>query len=146
MDTPLIRLARKPQPATFLFCLMVLAAAALHSFASAQSAGKQIGLFIALCDNEHQGIAPVPKAIGNGSDSEQNLYWGCSEGFKKIFGGSPAWKIEKHSDFPASSTILREYTYLHQKTGAHLVARAYRGDRIRDCIRDFEKAILAREY
>ena len=37
---------------------------------------------VALCDNEHQGIVPVPRAIGNGKDPRNNLYWGADYGVK----------------------------------------------------------------
>jgi len=33
-----------------------------------------IHILVALCDNENQGIVPVPKAIGNGQDPGNNLY------------------------------------------------------------------------
>ncbi len=35
---------------------------------------KVIHAYVALCDNLHQGIVPVPKAIGNGQDAANNLY------------------------------------------------------------------------
>ncbi|HST23582.1 MAG TPA: hypothetical protein VLR90_20895, partial [Blastocatellia bacterium] len=34
-----------------------------------------IHVLVALCDNEHQGIVPVPAKIGNGDDPQNNLYW-----------------------------------------------------------------------
>jgi hypothetical protein len=33
-----------------------------------------VHVLVALCDNEHQGIVPVPKKLGNGSDIAGNLY------------------------------------------------------------------------
>ena len=38
---------------------------------------RTIHVFVALCDNEHQGIVPVPEKIGNGKDPANNLYWGA---------------------------------------------------------------------
>ncbi len=35
---------------------------------------KTIHVFVALCDNEHQGIVPVPKTLGDGKDACNNLY------------------------------------------------------------------------
>jgi hypothetical protein len=35
---------------------------------------KTIGVFVALADNKHQGIARVPAAIGDGEEPERNLY------------------------------------------------------------------------
>jgi hypothetical protein len=34
-----------------------------------------IHVTVALCDNQHQGIVPVPALIGNGRDSRNNLYF-----------------------------------------------------------------------
>ena len=30
---------------------------------------------VALADNKHQNIVPVPQSIGNGRDASKNLYW-----------------------------------------------------------------------
>ena len=35
---------------------------------------KTIHVFVALCDNENQGIVKVPAVIGNGQDARNNLY------------------------------------------------------------------------
>lgn len=45
---------------------------------------KTIHVFVALCDNEHQGIVPVPKTLGNGKDARNNLYWGAAYGLKSF--------------------------------------------------------------
>ncbi len=44
-----------------------------------------IHIIVALCDNKYQGIIPVPKSIGNGQDSKNNLYWGTAYGIKTYF-------------------------------------------------------------
>ena len=41
-----------------------------------------IHVTVALCDNQHQGIVPVPALIGNGRDTRNNLYWGADYGVK----------------------------------------------------------------
>src|SRR5260221_14131823 len=41
-----------------------------------------IHVTVALCDNQHQGIVPVPALIGNGRDLRNNLYWGADYGVK----------------------------------------------------------------
>jgi hypothetical protein len=46
---------------------------------------KIIHVFVALCDNDSQGIVPVPKKIGNGNDPDNNLYWGCGYGVRTFF-------------------------------------------------------------
>ena len=53
---------------------------------------KVIHVYVALCDNESQGIAPVPAKIGDGDDPANNLYWGCSEGARPYFSKSKLWK------------------------------------------------------
>ena len=52
---------------------------------------KVVHVFVALCDNEHQGIVPVPTALGNGQDPRSNLYWGAMYGVKAFFRKSPHW-------------------------------------------------------
>src|SRR5262245_46059051 len=50
-----------------------------------------IHIFVALCDNKYQGIVPVPAAIGNGQDPDNNLYWGCGFGIRTYFKKSSEW-------------------------------------------------------
>jgi phosphoserine aminotransferase len=54
-----------------LFALWLLISATL----SPPEKWKQVRVYVALCDNESQGIVPVPAKIGNGNDPDQNLYW-----------------------------------------------------------------------
>lgn len=53
---------------------------------------RTIHVFVALADNEHQGIVPVAAKLGNGEDAEHNLYWGSAYGIKTFFSRSPDWK------------------------------------------------------
>jgi len=53
---------------------------------------KVIHVYVALCDNASQGIAPVPARIGNGDDPANNLYWGTADGARTIFSRSKNWK------------------------------------------------------
>ena len=46
----------------------------LISLAAANAAPRTIQVFVALCDNESQGIAPVPARIGDGNKPDANLY------------------------------------------------------------------------
>lgn len=48
------------------------------------AAGKPVvvHVVVALCDNAHQTIVPVPAALGNGRDPEENLYWGAKFGVR----------------------------------------------------------------
>ncbi len=43
-----------------------------------EHAVRTIHVFVALADNQNQGIVPVPAALGNGEDPERNLYWGSA--------------------------------------------------------------------
>jgi hypothetical protein len=110
------------------------------------AAEKSIGVFVALADNAHQGIVPVPAAIGNGDDPERNLYWGTADGLRGIFDKSKEWRLAEKSDRPADADILRARTYRHVASGAVLHARAYRGAAIERCIRDFESAIQTNAF
>ena len=48
-------------------------------------------VLVALCDNENQGIVPVPKTLGNGLDLRNNLYWGALYGIRTEFKKSANW-------------------------------------------------------
>src|SRR5687768_2778496 len=45
-----------------------------------RNSSRVVHVFVALCDNEYQGIVPVPARIGNGDDPDNNLYWGAAYG------------------------------------------------------------------
>jgi hypothetical protein len=106
---------------------------------------KTIGVFVALADNQHQGIIPVPKAIGNGDDPERNLYWGTAEGIKGVFDKSRAWTLVDKQD-TANGIILRTRTYLHKTYPAKLIAKAYQGAAIQQATQDFEQAVREHQY
>jgi hypothetical protein len=42
---------------------------------AAAQAVRVVHVFVALADNQHQGIIPVPLALGNGRDPIRNLPW-----------------------------------------------------------------------
>ena len=54
--------------------------------------GKVIHVLVALCDNENQGIVPVPAHLGDGADPNKNLYWGAAYGVKTFFSKSANWE------------------------------------------------------
>jgi hypothetical protein len=111
----------------------------------AQAAPKQVRVFVALCDNKTQGIVPVGARIGNGDDPEANLYWGCSDGMDSIFRRSGKWKVVT-AEKDISGAILRRLTLRHAEGDVELVADAYRGSRIRQCLRDFEDAASSNKF
>ncbi len=122
---------------TFLISLIFAA------FAHAET--KKVRVFVALCDNETQGIVKVGSKIGNGDDPEGNLYWGCSDGIAVHFKKSGNWKVVK-SESGVSKEILRRITFKHTAADIELVADAYRGSNMMLCLADFEKAAAGGEY
>ena len=103
----------------------------------AQDDVREIHVFVALCDNDSQGIAPVNERIGNGDDPGANLYWGCSDGLRSYFKTSSQWKLLK-SDVEPAEGVLERLTFEHKSIVAvRLIADAYRGSEIQRCMGDF---------
>lgn len=116
--------------------LFLLAAFASAAFAEPAT----IHVFVALVDNQHQRIAPVPAKIGNGDDPAHNLYWGCTDALPPVFKKSGVWKLE--STAPGSKPeIIERKIYTHSSGKWRVVADAYRGSAIRDCTVDFFTAL-----
>ncbi len=119
----------------FIFCL--------YGFnSSAADVPKRIHVIVALCDNDHQGILPVNRKIGNGDDLANNLYWGCSDGLGRYFRASRDWTLvdSKKEDLagPGKEPIVLEtLTFKHDATGAVLTAEAWRGREIKKSIQKF---------
>jgi len=107
------------------------------NFLSAQT--KIIHVFVALCDNESQGIVPVPKKIGNGNDPDNNLYWGCGYGVRTFFKNSAEWKLLSKRK-SVSPIILERLIFKHITQDAYLIADGYKGDKIKTCTEDFFKS------
>jgi hypothetical protein len=57
-----------------------------------RNTSRVIHVLVALCDNENQGIVPVPAHLGNGDDPARNLYWGAGNGVKTFFSKSKDWQ------------------------------------------------------
>jgi hypothetical protein len=100
------------------------------------AAPKVIHVFVALCDNESQGIVPVPKKIGNGNDPDNNLYWGCGYGVRTFFKQSAEWKlVSKRKN--VSAVILERLIFKHNSKDVFMVADGYKGDKIKLCTEKF---------
>ena len=99
---------------------------------------KVIHVFVALCDNQYQGIVPVPKGIGNGQDTKSNLYWATAYGVKTFFSKQPEW--QKIQDIQKDSILLNRVIYKHKNQSTYLVADAYNGKYIKQCTIDFLNA------
>ncbi|WP_240732446.1 hypothetical protein [Flavobacterium alkalisoli] len=103
--------------------------------ASYDTLAKTIHVYVALCDNKYQGIVPVPKAIGNGQDPDNNLYWGCGYGIRTYFKKSTKWKLLKKEK--KDSLIMERLVFKHTSKNYYLIADAYNGKHIKQCTKDF---------
>lgn len=127
-------------------------------YARETAAPRVIHVFVALCDNVHQGIVPVPAALGNGDDPGKNLYWGARYGIKTFLSRSPRWTLlETIPHLPTAPDpdwrawpfrfrlpeppILERCVFRHAaRRDVYLVADAYRGRRIKQAVIDFLNA------
>ena len=96
---------------------------------------KTIHVFVALCDNQFQGIVPVPAKIGNGQDPDNNLYWGCGYGIRTYFKKSKEWKLLKTQKL--DTIRLERLVFKHATKNYYLVADAYAGRYIQSCTEAF---------
>jgi hypothetical protein len=107
--------------------------------AVAQPSQKVVHVFVALADNAHQGIVPVPAVLGNGDDPARNLYWGAAFGVRTYFRQDNEWKeiavIENANPF-----VLERSVFFHAGSDTYLIADAYRGREIKQAISDFFQA------
>lgn len=94
-----------------------------------------VHVIVALCDNEHQGIVPVPAQLGNGQDPRSNLYWGALYGVRTYLAKKAGWTslpVEK----PRDRRILDHVVYFDdiQRAGkavdVYIVAEAWDGAEI----------------
>lgn len=120
-----------------LFCFPVCSVAA-------QAKTRTVHVFVALADNEHQGIIPVPPALGNGEDPNRNLYWGAAYGVRTFFRKSADWK-EISSVPKPRSYILERSIFEHPASGTILVADAYEGKEIRQALTAFFNAAAGQD-
>jgi hypothetical protein len=112
--------------------LLLLLFINIQSFA----ANKYIHVVVALCDNQYQGIVPVPAKIGNGQDPANNLYWGCGYGVKTFFKKQADWKFLKLIKNP-STQILERLLFKHRDSAIYMIADAYDGKEIKQSTLDF---------
>jgi len=96
-------------------------------------------VFVALADNQHQGIIPVPARLGNGKAPPTNLYWGAAYGVKTYFRASNAWELVSCGGGPKAS-ILERCIFRYRRDTVYVVADAYEGSQIREAVSDFLSA------
>jgi hypothetical protein len=97
---------------------------------------------VALCDNVHQGIVPVPAALGDGANPQANLYWGARYGVRTWFQRSTGWKSVPIAPSGNSRVLDRvlfrgEVTRDGTQGEVYLLAEAWNGQYIQDAIRYF---------
>lgn len=99
-----------------------------------------VHVFVALCDNQYQGIVPTGKKLGDGQNPDTNLYWGAGYGVRTFFRKKYGWKTLQ-TDAPTFPVLER--TAAQRKVGSKtviLVAEAYDGRNIMDAIEHFLRA------
>jgi hypothetical protein len=106
------------------------ASAEAPSTAPAKKDYVMVHVFVALCDNRNQGIAPVPEALGNGQDPKSNLYWGAMYGLKTFFRKSDLWDVQTQALFIRSWDGPVVYVF----------AQAYDGANMKQALTDFIEA------
>jgi hypothetical protein len=107
---------------------------------------KKLAVFVGLCDNASQGIVKVGAKIGDGDKPDDNLYWGCDDGLRSCFKRSPKWKLEARETRTGDPRILERLTFRHTDPDAILIAEAWRGSNLRDCIVAFESAAVSGDH
>ena len=119
------------------YACSLLAALFVTSGALGQAAElRTVHVFVALADNQHQGIVPVAPILGNGDDPEHNLYWGSAYGVKAFFSKSSDWARVTCTEKPKEE-ILERCVFKYRAGSVYLVADAYRGIEIKQAILDF---------
>jgi hypothetical protein len=130
--------AGKSRMLSGFFCVLAGLLANQESF-SQNSPLRSVHVFVALADNEHQGIVPIPARLGNGLDPAHNLYWGAAAGVKTFFTRSADWALVNCGGRPKPE-IMERCIFKHRRANVYLVADAYRGDEIRQTLLDFFSA------
>jgi len=110
-----------------------------HTLLSAQKMLRKIHVFVALCDNENQGIVPVPEFLGNGEDPGRNLYWGAMYGVKTYLVREGGWDLLIIEENPTEE-IVERCILKHCSSNVYICADAYRGKEIKNAVLDFLKS------
>lgn len=119
------------------FACSLLVALFVTSAALGQSAElRTVHVFVALADNQHQGIVPVAPILGNGDDPQHNLYWGSAYGVKAFLSRSSDWDRVTCMAKPKAE-IQERCVFRFRAANVYLVADAYRGMDIKQAILDF---------
>ena len=74
---------------------------------SERTIAKTVHVFVALCDNASQGIVPVPRRLGDGTDPANNLYWGARYGVHTFLAKSADWALQRSGEKPSHPVLER---------------------------------------
>jgi hypothetical protein len=124
-------------PRWIVFATFVLFSLTIAS--ATKCSPRVVHVFVALADNQHQGIVPVPPELGNGSDPQRNLYWGAAYGVKTFFKASGDWQLISCGRGPKDA-ILERCLFKNRNADVFLVADAYQGSEIKSAVTDFLSA------
>lgn len=102
-----------------------------------------VHVFVALADNEHQGIVPVSASLGNGDNPATNLYWGAGFGVRTFFSRSNDWQLVATMPGP-DPAVLERLIFKHKRQDIYLIADAYRGKEIAQATWDFLQSASGR--
>lgn len=105
-----------------------------------------VHVFVALCDNESQGIVKVSKRLGDGNNPGTNLYWGSAYGVKTFLSNSKNWELiscKKNRTQIILERCIFKYAGEHN---VYLVADAYKGNKIKQCIKDVLNSYTRSEF
>lgn len=103
-----------------------------------------VHVLVPLCDNEHQGIVPVSKSLGDGFNPRTNLYWGALYGIKTHLKKHKDWTlIYSEKDIDNEGIILERVVFKKSLGGRniYITADAYRGDKMKECLLDYMNAL-----
>ena len=131
------RTTMNPFAATFRLVSVLLALAQAGPVTG--PAVRVVHVFVALADNQHQGIVPVPPKLGDGDLPASNLYWGASFGVKTYLRSSSDWKLVSAGP-GRGAPVLERCVFGHRSQAVYIVADAYRGSNIREAVTDFLSA------
>lgn len=110
-----------------------------------------VHVVVALCDNLHQGIVPVPVQLGNGRDPRNNLYWGAAFGVKTFLRRRAGYALLEESRDPEAFILERIVLHRTVDRGGrtvdlYLVAEAWDGQRIKEAIGRFVSIAAGRVH
>lgn len=127
---------------TALECSLILLA--LSPAVAANARVRTVHVFVALADNQHQGIVPVPAKLGDGDRPASNLYWGAAFGVKTFFHNSREWELILCGT-GLKPEILERCVFRYRSDLVYLIADAYRGIAIRQAVADFLSSAAGRD-